>query len=162
MPHSTLRWRRLPFALLLAAGFAGAAPSPAAEPASGGPGEICIAPFHREEPKDGLPAPSTLQPNMSRTTWAPAWDSTFTFRVNKQEVKVRNREMGRITGLPVDRKVLVEIRLDGKPFEAFRLHLGEEPGNRVCLWLYSGYWRWVDMGWDAGKGCKCGEAGGAT
>jgi hypothetical protein len=97
---------------------------------------------------------------MSQTTWAPSWDSTFTFRVDKRhETKVRNREMGRITGLPIDRKILVEVRLDGKPFEAFRLDLAQEQDQRVCLWLYPGYWHWVDMGWDTRKGCRCGEGG---
>ncbi|HYH47618.1 MAG TPA: hypothetical protein VEG34_18195, partial [Thermoanaerobaculia bacterium] len=59
------------------------------------------------------------------------------------------------SGLPVDRKVKVEVRLDDKPFEAFWLNLGEDAEWRSCLWLRPGYWHWIDIGWDAVRGCKC-------
>jgi hypothetical protein len=157
VPQPTLRWRRIRFALFLAGCLALAASRPAAAAAdtASGPGVICIAPFHVEEPEPGRP-PLAAGPNMSQTTWGPGADSVFTFRIDKRpRVAVRNHEMLLISGLPVDRKVKVEVRLDDKPFEAFSLNLGGKPEQRVCLWLYGGYWHWVDIGWDAVRGCKC-------
>lgn len=96
------------------------------------------------------------EPPMDPPTWPPSWDSKFTFRIDKKlRATVANGEMFLITGVPADRKVLVEIRLDGRPFEAFRLDLRKEPEKRICLWLYEGYWHWVNTGWDAEKGCRC-------
>jgi hypothetical protein len=63
--------------------------------------------------------------------------------------------MAWIKGLPTDRKILVEVRQDGQPTESFRLDLRKEEKNRVCLWLYTGYWHWVNTGWDAAHGCRC-------
>ena len=111
-------------------------------------GEVCIAPF-RADPAHG--------PQMDNTP-APLPSSKFLFRVDRRfTATVAQGEMGRIEHVPEDRKVLVEIRLDGKPFEAFWIDLREEEGQRVCLWLYSGYWHWVDLGWDDAHGCKCGK-----
>lgn len=116
-------------------------------------GVICIAPFDVRNPPGRNYASG---PNMSQTTWAPSADSKFAFRVDKTlKATVGNGEMVLIKDVPADRKVLVEIRLDGKPFESFRIDLREEDGRRVCLWLYGGYWHWVDLGWDAKRGCKC-------
>jgi hypothetical protein len=116
-------------------------------------GVICIAPFDVMVSPEGVTLP---EPNMSPTTWGPSVDSKFTFRVDKKlKATVGKGEMVLIEDVPVDRKVLVEIRLDGKPFESFRLDLRKEPGQRVCLWLYGGYWHWIDLGWDPKLGCKC-------
>jgi len=121
--------------------------------ASAKDGVICIAPFDVKNPPGRNYASG---PNMSQTTWAPSADSKFTFRVDKTlKATVGNGEMVLIKDVPADRKVLVEIRLDDKPFEAFRLDLRKEPDQRVCLWLYEGYWHWVNMGWDSKRGCKC-------
>lgn len=121
--------------------------------ASAKDGVICIAPFDVKLTPEGFVVP---EPNMSQTTWGPSKDSKFTFRVDKQlKATVGKGEMVLIKDVPADRKVLVEIRLDDKPFEAFRLDLRKEPGQRVCLWLYEGYWHWVNMGWDTKRGCKC-------
>jgi hypothetical protein len=124
-----------------------AAPVSAAAQKSG-TGAICIAPFH--PPRDN-------GPNMSQTTWPPSSESKFTFRIDgKLKATVAKGEMAVIPGVPADRKVLVEVRLDGKPYESFRLDLREEPEKRSCLWLYEGYWHWVNMGWgDEAKGCRC-------
>ena len=93
---------------------------------------------------------------MSDTTWPPSWDSKFTFRIDRKlRATVGSGERAFIRDLPVNRKILVEVRLDGKPFESFRLDLSRKEGQRTCLWLYSGYWHWVDMGWDEKKGCLC-------
>lgn len=90
------------------------------------------------------------------TTPAPQPSSVFTFIVDKRlKASVRNGEMARITGVPTDRKVMVEIRMQGKGFETFWLNLGKEPEKRVCLWLYPGYWHWINNGWDPKLGCKC-------
>jgi hypothetical protein len=98
-----------------------------------------------------------MAPNMSQTTWPPSVSSTFVFRVGKRiKASVHNDEMVSITGVPVDRKVLVGIRLDGRPYESFWVDLRKARDRRVCLWLYEGYWHWVDTGWDEAKGCRCG------
>jgi hypothetical protein len=125
---------------------------------NGTAGAICIAAFHAERPSpEHLPS---LEPIMSQTTWPPSWKSKFTFRIDKKITRtVANDEMVLITGVPADRKVLVEIRLDGKAYEAFRLDLRQEPGHRACFWLYEGYWHWVNEGWDETKGCRCKPTG---
>ncbi|HEX6904881.1 MAG TPA: hypothetical protein VF789_34555 [Thermoanaerobaculia bacterium] len=116
-------------------------------------GVICIAPFDVKLTPEGFPVP---EPNMSKTTWGPSKDSKFTFRVDKKlKATVGKGEMVLIKDVPADRKVLVEIRLDGKPYESFRLDLRKEPDRRVCLWLYENYWHWVNLGWDPKLGCKC-------
>lgn len=158
MPQPSFRRRRTRLAVALAGCLALAVslPATAADTAAAkGPGVICIAPFHVEEPEPGRP-PMIDGPNMSQTTWGPGAQSVFTFRVDKRpRVAVRNHEMLLISGLPVDRKVKVEVRLDDKPFEAFWLNLGEDAERRSCLWLRPGYWHWIDIGWDAVRGCKC-------
>jgi hypothetical protein len=117
-------------------------------------GSICIAPFHQDEPALGRPPAVDLI--MSQNTWPPAWNSVFEFFVEKREaVEVRNDEMVLISNLPTDRKVKVRVVLDGKPFETFWLKLGDQPEHRVCLWLYPGYWHWIDLGWTPSLGCKC-------
>jgi hypothetical protein len=116
-------------------------------------GVICIAPFDVRTPEGRSYASG---PNMSQTTWPPSTDSKFTFRIDKKlKATVGNGEMVLVEDVPADRKVLVEIRLDGKPFESFRLDLRKEPDQRVCLWLYGGYWHWVNLRWDPKLGCKC-------
>ncbi len=111
-------------------------------------GEVCIAPV-QSDPSHG--------PQMDKTP-APLATSKFRFRLDKRlEATVAQGEMARIENVPHDRKVLVDIRLDGKPFEAYWIDLAKKDRNRVCLWLYSGYWHWVDLGWDPKRGCKCDE-----
>ena len=120
--------------------------------ASAKDGVICIAPFDVRTPEGRNYASG---PNMS-TTRPPSATSKFTFRVDKTlKATVGNGEMVLIKDVPADRKVLVEIRLDGKPFESFRIDLREKDDRRVCLWLYGGYWHWIDLGWDPKLGCKC-------
>ena len=111
-------------------------------------GTLCIAAFQAQQPP-GLP-------NMSPETWAPSAKSVFTFRIGK-EVKrtVAQGEMATIAGVPADRKVLIGVRLDGKPFESFWIDLRREPNQRACLWLYPGYWHWINTGWDRANGCRC-------
>jgi hypothetical protein len=113
-------------------------------------GVICVAPFH-VQPEDAN------GPNMSDTTWAPGADSKFVFRIGKTvKATVANHQMVTIGDVPADRKVLVGIRLDGRPFESFYVDLRKEENHRTCLWLYKGYWHWVNMGWgDEVKGCRC-------
>jgi hypothetical protein len=113
-------------------------------------GTICIAAFQAAEP---------LQPNMSATTWGPSAASVYEFRVGKGlQASVRNGETVSIEGVPTDRRVLVGVRLDGRPYESFHIDLREEPDQRACLWLYRGYWHWVNTGWDESKGCRCVES----
>jgi hypothetical protein len=113
-------------------------------------GVICIAPF--EAPRPGSEPPIS-------TTPAPSPDTVFTFVVDKRlKASVRRGEMALLTGVPVDRRVKVEVRTQTRGFETFWLHLGKEPEKRVCLWLYPGYWHWIDNGWEPKLGCKC-EAG---
>ncbi|MFL6246792.1 MAG: hypothetical protein ACJ74H_12250 [Thermoanaerobaculia bacterium] len=112
-------------------------------------GVICVAPFHA--------GPKSHGPNMSQTTWAPAADSKFEFRIGKNiKATVPAGRMVTIANVPADRRVMIGIRLDGKPFESFPIDLRKEEKNRACLWLYEGYWHWVNMGWSEGKGCRCG------
>lgn len=130
--------------VLAVAGMAGAAEAPTAS-GSAVKGSICIAPFH----PDPYPEPSLALPG-------PGPNSKYSFRVDhKLRATVGAGEMAQIPGLPTDRKVLVEIRLDGHPTESFPLDLGKEERNRACLWLYKGYWHWVNTGWDKEKGCRC-------
>jgi hypothetical protein len=162
IPTSTLHsniWYHLGLARYLQGDFAAALPAlaVASGPAAAADlsGALCIAPFHVEEPKPGEP-PLISGPNMSQTTWGPAARSVFTFRIDKRpRVAVRNHEMMLISGLPTDRKVKVEVRLDDRPFETFRLNLGDAREHRICLWLYPGYWHWIDQGWNPKLGCKC-------
>lgn len=122
-------------------------------------GVICIAPFKIEEGPGGIPRVG--EPPMS-TTPKPSSKAKFTFIVDKRlKASVKNGEMGMITGVPTDRKVRVEVRMNDRGFETFWLNLGEERGKRVCLWLYPGYWHWIDQGWDPKLGCKC-EVGSRT
>jgi hypothetical protein len=115
-------------------------------PRSHGEGSICIAAFH-PDPSHG--------PRMDDLP-GPGPESKYSFRVDhKLRATVGEGEMARIPDLPTDRKVLVEIRLDGDPTESFRLDLGKEEKNRACLWLYMGYWHWVNTGWDEKNGCRC-------
>ncbi|HXU31454.1 MAG TPA: hypothetical protein VN851_12820, partial [Thermoanaerobaculia bacterium] len=76
MIHSASRT----LALVLWIGSVPAHGAEAAQPAKP-TGTICIAPFHVQTPKpDGLP--SIGEPNLSLTTWGPAHDSKFTFRID--------------------------------------------------------------------------------
>ena len=109
-------------------------------------GAVCIAPF-----KTDFSGPQML---MDRP--APGAKGKYSFRIDKKltaTVAAGEREL--ITGVPADRKVLVEVRLDGKPTESFRIDLRESKEKRVCLWLYEGYWNWqIDHDWGR-KGCRC-------
>lgn len=126
----------------------------AVSPAAGDTGVICIAPF------EGAHLGS--EPPMS-TTPAPLPSTVFTFIVDKRlKATVRKGEMAQITGVPTDRKVKVEIRTQSQGFETFWLNLGKEPEKRVCLWLYPGYWHWINNGWEPKLGCKCEESPGPT
>lgn len=119
-------------------------------------GSLCIAPFHVEARAPG--EPPNADPILSQTTWPPSAQSVFEFRIDgRPPIAVRNHEQIAVTGLAIDREVKVEVRLDGKPFESFRLELAEKPGHRICLWLYEGYWHWIDNGWEPKLGCRCGE-----
>ena len=143
-------------ALLVAPGtpFGEPARALAAEPSTGA---ICLAPFHVATPAPGERTGS--DPILSQTTWPPQHDSAFEFRVDRRPpIALRNHEMVAVTDLPLDHKVKVVVRLDGKPFEAFALDLGAAPDHRICLWLYPGYWHWIDNGWGPELGCKCGTA----
>lgn len=111
-------------------------------------GTICIAAF-KPAPKDNLP-------NMSQDTWGPSAESVFTFQVGKRSpTAVHANETIAIKDVAVDRRVLVRVKLDQRPFESFWLNLGKEPNRRVCLWLYPGYWHWINNGWDPKLGCSC-------
>jgi hypothetical protein len=124
----------------------------AAEPATG---PICLAPFHVPTPAAGKPTAS--DPIMSQTTWPPQADSAFEFRIDQRpSISLHNHEMLAVADLPIDRRVKVVVRLDGRPFEAFSLDLGAATDHRICLWLYPGYWHWIDNGWSPELGCKCG------
>lgn len=110
-------------------------------------GAICIAPFEGARPGS--------EPPMS-TTPAPSPGTVFTFIVDKRlKASVRSGEMALITGVPADRRVKVEVRTQTRGFETFWLHLGQRPEKRVCLWLYPGYWHWIDNSWEPNLGCKC-------
>lgn len=111
-------------------------------------GAVCIAPFQ------GSDRP-TEQMLMDRP--APGAKAEYSFRIaRKLEATVGSGERKLITGVPADRKVLVEVRLNGKPTESFWIDLRKDPERRVCLWLYEGYWNWqVDHGWKWRKGCRC-------
>jgi len=113
-------------------------------------GTICIAAFQAAEP---------LQPNMSTSTWGPSANSAYEFRVGKGSTTfVHLGETMSIEGVPIDRRVVVGVRLDGRPYESFWVDLRKEPEQRACFWLYRGYWRWVNTGWDESKGCRCVES----
>jgi hypothetical protein len=112
-------------------------------------GVLCVAAFRTPPMGHG--------PNMSETTWAPRAGSKFEFRVGKNiKAIVPAGQMVKISGVPADRKVMVGVRLDGKPFESFPLDLREEEGRRACLWLREGYWHWTNSGWSKAHGCRCG------
>ena len=114
-------------------------------------GTLCIAPFRVDSVKVG-------GPNMSTTTWAPGEDSVYEFRIdNKLAATVRAGETIAIPDVPADRRVMVGVRLDGRPYESFRVDLRGEPEQRACFWLYEGYWHWVNTGWDESKGCSCAD-----
>ena len=116
-------------------------------------GSLCIAPFKADK---------AFGPAMLMQFSAPSSKTTYSFQVDKKfRATVGEGQMAHIEGLPLDRKVLVEIRMNDKPMEAFRLDLRNQwSGNRACLWLYPGYWHWIDNGWDPKLGCRC-EAGNA-
>ena len=101
-------------------------------------GAICLKPFRTD----------AHYPPMSQETWAPSPGSKFIFRIDKRITRtVAEGEAAEIRDIPTNRKVLVQITLDGKPFESFRLDLRKE--KRRCLRLDPGYWHWIE-------GCRCG------
>lgn len=112
-------------------------------------GSICIAPFDSRQyngPSMDLPGPGVT--------------GKYTFRVDRKrtpglEATVGLLERGFIERVPTDRPVLVEVLLDGKPVEAFRLDLGKEPDGRYCTQLYTGYWHWVRAFDRDSPGCAC-------
>lgn len=109
-------------------------------------GAVCIAPF-----KTDFSGPQML---MDRP--APGAKSQYSFRIDKKlEATVGSGERGLIKDVPADRKVLVEVRLDGRPTVSFWIDLRKGEEKRVCLWLYEGYWNWqIDHDWER-KGCQC-------
>jgi len=114
----------------------------------GAGGMICIAAFKPASTDDG--------PNMSPETWGPSANSVFTFKVGRQApVAVHSYDAVSIKDVPTDRRVLVRVQLDGRPFESFWIDLRKEPDQRVCLRLYRGYWHWIDSGWKKNLGCTC-------
>jgi len=61
---------------------------------------------------------------MSPETWGPSASSVFTFKVGKQApVTVHSNEAVSIKDVPTDRRVLVRVQLDGRPFESFWIDL---------------------------------------
>ena len=139
--------RRLLSSVILA--FCGAS----ALAAASGDGLICIAPFGAHVPADpNMPG----EANLSTATWPPTSDSMFEFRLDGKKVAaVRRGEMAVVRGVALDRQVRLSIKLDGKPFESYPIDLRAEPDRRTCLWLYPGYWRWLNGPWDVKRGCKC-------
>jgi hypothetical protein len=111
-------------------------------------GAVCIAPFHGSD----VPVEQML---MDRP--APGAKGKYSFRIAKKlEATVGSGERKVVTGVPADRKVLVEVRLDGKPTESFWIDLRKAEEKRACLWLYRGYWNWqVDPAWNWRPGCRC-------
>ena len=86
---------------------------------------------------------------MSQETWPPSPRSKFVFRVDKRIKRtVAAGEAVEIRDIPTSRKVLVQVELDGRPFESFRIDLRKRRDRRLCLWLYPGYWHWIE-------GCRC-------
>lgn len=110
-------------------------------------GAVCIAPF-----KTDFSGPPML---MDRP--APGAQGKYSFRIDKKlEATVGAGERSLITGVPADRKVRVEVRLDGKPTESFWIDLRKSEEKRVCLWLHESYWNWqVDPAWDWRPSCRC-------
>lgn len=144
------RRRRRALTLLLgmscgATAIAGRAPTgtPSAPPAT--VGSICIAAFHPDPghgPSMDLPGPGP--------------DSHYTFRVDGGEpVTLAVGERHRFDDVRADRRVVIAVRLDGKPTESLRVDLGNEPEHRLCLVLRRGYWHWVDGLLETSRGCTC-------
>jgi hypothetical protein len=142
---------RLGLAVFVGAGLAGCNAVFGAETPS--PGLICIAPFGAHVPLDpNMPG----EANLSTATWPPNASSVFEFRLDGKKVAaIRLGEMVAVRGVALDRPVRLSIKLDGKPFESYPIDLRAEPDNRTCLWLYPGYWRWLNGPWDVKRGCKC-------
>lgn len=140
---------RVPLAILLIVILSSGAFCAAAAPKeTHHAGVICIAAF-KPAPKDNLP-------NMSSETWAPSPTSVFTFQIGRGTPRALHvNETVLITDVPVDRRVLVRVKLDDRPFESFWLDLRKEPNQHVCLWLYPGYWHWINTGWNPKLGCTC-------
>lgn len=111
-------------------------------------GTVCIAPFH-------TPAPIS-EPSLSENTWPPTAGSVFHFQIGKSAAAdVRAEQTVTLHDLPADRRLLVRVTLDGRPFESFRIDLAREPKHRACYWLYPGYWHWINVGWEQKLGCSC-------
>lgn len=112
-------------------------------------GAACIAPFQ------GVDRPVE---QMLMEFGPPSPEAEYSFRFDRKKdllVTVKAGEMGRISGLPLDRKVLVEVRADGRPMESFWIDFREWNEKRLCFWLYRGYWHWLVMPWDPKLGCRC-------
>jgi len=93
---------------------------------------------------------------MSKTTWEPQYTSEFRFFINGRErATLHDGEMVHLTGLPTTKPIRVKVILDNRPFETFSLDLSKYD-HRICLWLYPGYWNWINNGWDPKLGCTCG------
>ncbi|MEO8504063.1 MAG: hypothetical protein ABI609_09215 [Acidobacteriota bacterium] len=118
-------------------------------------GVICIAPFHAEPGSPGL-----TEPNMSQTTWGPSLDSIFEFRIDgKLRATVGNGQMAMISGLPLDRRIKIQVLHDQRPFETVSLDFRSQPEPRICLWLYPSYWHWINNTWIEKLGCRCKPVG---
>lgn len=136
---------------------------PAGEAAGEGEvGELCIAPFRVPRVAPGDPPPIG-EPSLSNTTWAPRYESRFRFYVDGSlRASVAVGESAHLEDLPLTRPIRVRVVLDDRPFESFALDLAKAGDHRICLWLYPGYWHWIDNGWHASLGCKCGEVAAPT
>lgn len=150
------RWYLLAGSILFTA-VAGGGHAAAGQAAGGSIGQLCLAPFHVPGAAPGEPPPIG-GPNLSDTTWAPQHDSHFRFYVEgRLRATVADGESAYLQGLPTTKPIRVRVELDERPFESFSLDLAKAADHRICLWLYPGYWHWIDNGWDAQLGCKCGE-----
>jgi len=148
------------FRVLVAAGVLSLCATAELQAAAKAAGQLCIAPFHARRPPEsppGIPPPPVPpgEPSLSDTTWEPQYDSEFKFFINGRErATLHDGEMVYLTDLPTAKPIRVRVTLDKRPFESFSLDLSKYD-HRICLWLYPGYWHWIDNGWDSKLGCRC-------
>ena len=118
----------------------------AAQEAPAPSGEVCLAAFK-------VSATGELAMDLP----GPGPGSKYTFRFDKKtDVTLGEGDERLVAALPADRRMLVEVRLDGKRTEAYWLDLRDHQRGRACLWLYRGYWHWAVTQWDdRQRGCHC-------
>jgi hypothetical protein len=105
-------------------------------------GMVCIAPFQVSKDQY-LESPRSLH------TWAPGEKSKFSFSVDgKVRAEVGAGESACMKDLETQKPIRISVKLDGKPYESFKLDLAQEGQSRVCLWLYPNYWHWINNGWE--------------